>query len=421
MILLSHPTGNTFVRALLVALEQADILDSFHTSIAVEKSDWYIDILPQPFQKELLRRTYSIPISKVSTYPLRELVRLAASKLGARFLTSHETGWVCVDAVYRDLDRQVAQDLVRKSSEFLSGVYCYEDAALQTFQAAERLGLKCFYDLPIAYWQTSRQLLEAEAQRLPEWEPTLVGTQDSLAKLERKTHELELADVVICPSKFVYSSLPEAARQTKKCLIAEFGSPEIQVAKPKSKSASSPLRVLFAGSMSQRKGLADLFAAMKLLKRSDVELVVMGTPLMPMEFYRSQLQDFIYEPTRPHQAVLELMQSCDVLVLPSIVEGRALVQQEAMSSGLPLIVTANAGGEDLIEEGKTGFLVPIRDPEAIAEKISWMADHRDDVTQMGEFAQQKAQEKTWQRYSQVILEAIQSEEGADSTNAIEGT
>lgn len=420
MILLSHPTGNTFVRALLVALEQADILDSFHTSIAVEKSDWYIDILPQPFQKELLRRTYSIPISKVSTYPLRELVRLAASKLHIQLLTTHETGWASVDAVYRNLDRQVAQDLAQRK-DFSTGVYCYEDAAFQTFQAARHLGLKCFYDLPIAYWQTSRQLLEAEAQRLPEWEPTLVGTQDSSAKLERKTQELELADVVICPSKFVYTSLPEIVRQARKCVIAEFGSPEISAVKQHPRSPRSPLRVLFAGSMSQRKGLADLFAAMKLLKRSDVELVVMGTPLMPLEFYRSHFPDFIYQPTRPHQAVLELMQSCDVLVLPSIVEGRALVQQEAMSSGLPLIVTANAGGEDLIEEGKTGFLVPIRDPEAIAENLSWMADHRDEVDQMGKLAQQKAQEKTWQRYGQVILEAIQSEEGADSTNAIEGT
>lgn len=421
MILLSHPTGNTFVRALLVALEQADILDSFHTSIAVEKSDWYIDILPQPFQKELLRRTYSVPVSKVSTYPLREFVRLAASKLGARFLTTHESGWASVDAVYRDLDRQVAKDLVRKFSESLSSVYCYEDAALHTFQAAKRLGLKRFYDLPIAYWQTSRQLLEAEAQRLPEWEPTLVGTQDSSAKLERKTQELELADVVICPSNFVYSSLPEIVRQAKKCVIAEFGSPEISAVKQHPRNPRSPLRVLFAGSMSQRKGLADLFAAMKLLKRSDVELVVMGTPLMPLEFYRSHFPDFIYEPTRPHQQVLELMHSCDVLVLPSIVEGRALVQQEAMSCGLPLIVTANAGGEDLIEAGKTGFLVPIRSPAAIAENLSWMADHRDEVDQMGKLAQQKAQEKTWQRYGQVILEAIQSEEGADSTNAIEGT
>ena len=50
------------------------------------------------------------------------------------------------------------------------------------------------------------------------------------------------------------------------------------------------------------------------------------------------------------------MKEHDALVLPSIVEGRALVQQEALSCGLPIIVTPNTGGEDLIEEGTTGYL-----------------------------------------------------------------
>src|SRR3989442_15995027 len=111
---------------------------------------------------------------------------------------------------------------------------------------------------------------------------------------------------------------------------------------------------------------------MKLVKPSDAELVVMGSLILPMQFYRNQCEHFIYEPPRPHPEVLRLMRTCDVLVLPSIVEGRALVQQEAMACGLPVIATKNAGGDDLIEEGRTGFLVPIRSPETIAEKINWL-------------------------------------------------
>ena len=52
------------------------------------------------------------------------------------------------------------------------------------------------------------------------------------------------------------------------------------------------------------------------------------------------------------------MQQHDALVLPSIVEGRALVQQEFLSCGLPIIVTPNSGGEDLVEEGKPDTLFP---------------------------------------------------------------
>src|SRR5437870_247692 len=90
----------------------------------------------------------------------------------------------------------------------------------------------------------------------------------------------------------------------------------------------------------------------------------------------------------------------------SIVEGRALVQQEAMACGLPLIVTANAGGADLIDEGKTGFLVPIRTPERLAEKIDWLADHKPEAREMGNRAREKAIGITWDRYRARILDVI---------------
>jgi glycosyltransferase involved in cell wall biosynthesis len=166
------------------------------------------------------------------------------------------------------------------------------------------------------------------------------------------------------------------------------------------------LRLLFAGALTQRKGLADLFAAMKLVRSSQVELIVMGSPILPMSFYRNAFADFVYESPRPHPAVLRLMRTCDVLVLPSIVEGRALVQQEAMACGLPLIATRNAGGEDLIIEGKTGFLVPAGAPEAIAEKIDWFLEKRGQLPGMSSAARAKAAELTWSAYGDLILHAI---------------
>jgi glycosyltransferase involved in cell wall biosynthesis len=234
----------------------------------------------------------------------------------------------------------------------------------------------------------------------------LGGTRDSAAKLARKAEELEAAEVVICPSLFVANSLPERARATKKIVLAPFGSSPLGPAKEVPPSAGKKLRVLFAGSMAQRKGLADLFAAMRSLKRNDVELVVLGSPQVPMEFYRREYHGFIYEPGRSHARVLELMRTCDVFCLPSIVEGRALVMQEAMSQGLPLIITPNTGGEDLIEEKTTGFLVPIRRPDVIAERITWFADHRSVLLSMARSAQAKAAGLTWERYGQTIAKAV---------------
>jgi glycosyltransferase involved in cell wall biosynthesis len=166
------------------------------------------------------------------------------------------------------------------------------------------------------------------------------------------------------------------------------------------------LRVLFVGALTQRKGLADLFAAMKMIDSAAVELVVMGSTLRSLSWYRDQFPDFTYEPPRPHREVLRLMHSCDIFVLPSIVEGRALAQQEAMACGLPLIATRNAGADDLIGEGVTGFLVPIRSPEAIAEKINWCAANRSLISGMGIAAKQRAGELSWRAYGETIVSAI---------------
>jgi glycosyltransferase involved in cell wall biosynthesis len=401
-VLFSHPTGNANVRAALMGLYEAGILGEFHTTIASYPGNVW-----NYLGKEFGRRTFDARLRPLTVqYPARELGRMLAGRLKLNKLVRHETGVFCIDAVFQAQDRMVARRL-RKFSKTYSGVYAYEDGALETLTAARELNLRCVYDLPIAYWQTLRQLLAEEVERLPGWKITLGGgVSDSEAKLNRKTKELELAEVVICPSQFVARSLPESARIQKKIIVAPFGSPSVSSGNKDIPAPGKKLRVLFAGSMSQRKGLGDLFAAMRLLNRGDVELVVMGTLQAPMEFYRNEFSGFIHEPNRPHAEVLNLMRSCDVFCLPSIVEGRALVMQEAMSQGLPLIITPNTGGEDLIEEGVTGFLVPIRRADQIAEKISWFADNRAALPEMSRAAQIKAGQLTWEMYGKTIAGAV---------------
>jgi glycosyltransferase involved in cell wall biosynthesis len=379
MITVSHPQVNQYVRALLVALADKDALYEFHTTLS------------------LGRRSFGIAgvRSKVRQFPYREGARLLAQRLGQEWLTRHGSGLLCSDAVAREFDRHVA-----KRVRHGSAVYCYEDAALETFRAAQRVGMRRFYELPIMYWETARALLREEALRYPEWEPTLQATADSSVKLERKTMELDLADAVVCPSQQVQRSLPPGIVS----IVAEYGCPPI-VANHIVKN-NSRLRVLFVGTMTQRKGLADLFTAMRRLDRPDVELIVLGAPVLPLQFYFGEYSEFKYEPTRPFQAVRELMCTCDVLVLPSIVEGRAMVQMEALSCGLPIVVTPNAGAEDLVEPGRTGFLVPVRAPEALAERINWIADHKDWIQDMRPTIVEKARQSNWQLYAAKVLSIV---------------
>lgn len=401
-VVLAHPSGNRFFRELAAAVQRAGRLAELCTAIDWRGGGLADAVLPQGVRAELERRSFSRELGvPVATHPWREVGRLVSARLGWRGPLRHETGSFSVDAVYREFDAWVARRLSRVAGAGVA--YAYEDAAEATLTAAGLLGWQRVYDLPIAYWETSRRLLEEEAERWPAWEPTLVGTRDSVEKQARKTRELAQADIVVCPSRFVAASVP--ASSGRRVVLAPFGSPPIGPRRAAS-DPRKPLRVLFAGSMSQRKGLADLFAAMRLLKRSDIELVVFGSPVAGMEFYRRELPDFTYEAPRPHAQVLELMGTCDVLCLPSIVEGRALVVQEAMSRGLPVVITANTGADDAVVEGEGGFVVPLRAPAAIAEKLAWLADHREAATAAGVAAQRSAARFTWNDYGAKIVSAL---------------
>jgi glycosyltransferase involved in cell wall biosynthesis len=409
-IVVSHPTGNRNVRGVISGLLKKDMLAEFNTTLATNPDASWLRLLPARIRQEFLRRTFPIDGRLINTHPGRELARMILPKIGLSNMVEHESGWASVDSVYQDFDKTVAKrlsKLVEKNK--ISAVYGYEDGALATFTAAKELGLKCIYDLPIAYWETGRKLMKEEAERLPQWAPTLGGgIMDSEQKLERKTLELELADVVVGPGDFVIDSIPAWALK-KKLIMSPFGSPvsfngneDIK----KTDNTGRPLRVLFAGSLGQRKGLGDLFEAIRLLNSKDIELVIMGSLLAPMDFYRNELSEFTFEAGRPHHEVLQLMRSCDIFCLPSIVEGRALVMQEAMSQGLPLIITPNTGGEDLIKEGETGFLVPIRSPHIIAEKLEWFLQNRDKIKEMSSLAKKHANNYTWEDYSNKIVNEV---------------
>lgn len=390
-IILSHPTGNANVRQVLQALDDEIRLHRFVTSLGWSQTTLESLPLPRKLQRVLGRRSYRTLTSKIKCYPCRELLR----QLGVTI-----NGFSDISSVYQYLDQHVAASLTEAMQ--VQAVYCYEDGALATFRRARELGIRCIYDLPIAYWKTSRRILEEEAERLPDWKHTLGSIDDSMQKCARKDEELTLADCVICPSQFVADSIPQEISACKPVHITPFGSPLIDATKPC--QPNRRLKVLFAGSMSQRKGLADLMSAMRLLDSSVFELHVMGSLIAPMDFYQKQCPCFFYHNTRPHTAVLELMRTCDIFVLPSLVEGRALVQQEALACGLPIIVTANAGAEDLVSDGKAGFLVPIRSPKAIAEKLQCLADDRDLLAAMSKAAIDKAATITWESYRRQISE-----------------
>jgi glycosyltransferase involved in cell wall biosynthesis len=402
MILLTHPVGCTMVRQSIQGLFENKMLKLYVTTLGwSSKSFLFKSLFFKSLKKSLKRRAYNLPPAYLCTDPTYECFRLFAQRIPFYNLMQHAKKSFNIDTVCMKHDRFSAR-MVKKHASELKAVYAYEDCALNTFLTAKSLGLKCIYELPIAYWKVSHQILKEEAERLPAWKATLIGNKDSAEKLQRKTQELELADHILCPSEFVYNTLPKEFAQ--KCTIIPYGAPTIIEQKCR---MPGKLRFLFAGELSQRKGLADLFEAIKLLKvKNAAEWVVFGSLLQPLDFYRKQFQDFKYEPPRANQALLELMLECDVLVLPSLVEGRAIVQLEALACGLPLIITPNTGGTDLVQEAVTGFVVPIRSPAAIAEKLEWFIDNQHLLPFMSLACRKKAQQVSWKAFRNQLVTCL---------------
>ena len=402
-LIVSHPTGNTFVRALVNYAAKQELISAFYTTINWSTDNPINNLLPNKYLQELSRRSYGLDQSMIRLRPFREFWRLFSGRFNIPCFKAFVEDWASLDSVYKDLDSHVAK---RLSLESPSHVHCYEDGALETFKTAKELGTFCSYELPIAHWKKMHKLLRQEAIKRPEWSKTLLIAEDSPEKLQRKDLEMDLADLVIVPSEFVRDSLPQNILNTKRIVVSPFGSPDCVSSAHVNKPYPSPVRFLFVGSMGQRKGLADGLDAFSRAKRSDIELIILGSPMCPMDFYRNQYSNFIYEKPRAHTEVLKLMKSCHVLILPSIVEGRALVQQEAMSQQMALLVTPNAGGEDLIIEDVTGRLVSPSCPDMLLDAIYKFADNPKRTYEMGIEALEYSRNYTWEKYSSKITKAI---------------
>lgn len=408
MILFAHPTGNTNVRHAALALHRANLLGEFWTCLNYRDRSVLNRLLPRPLVRQLRRRSNPQELQPyLHTFPFRELMRLIAPRAGLNELVRHETGVFSVDSVYQSLDRHVSRRLADSKFE---AVYAYEDGAEYAFRAAAKLGRMAFYDLPIGYWRAAREILTEEAALQPAWASTLSGNRDSQLKADRKDAELALADVVFVASSFTHRTLEYAPAFKAPVVVTPYGAPAIPsvLPTPAPRPPGEALRVLFVGSLGQRKGLSYLFDACRELKGA-VQLTVIGTrPAAECAVLSRELAAVRWIESCPHSQVLAEMSAHDVFVFPSLFEGFGLVLLEAMAMGLPVITTAHTAGPDLIDEGREGFIVPIRNARAIAEKLALLHSDRDLRDAMSQHARLRAAEFTWDDYGAKLSACIQT-------------
>lgn len=408
MLVFSHPTGNANVRAAVKGFADAQLLTAFYTSLAAFPGNM-LDRLGalSPFS-EIRRRNFDPALQLLThQWPLLEGIRLAATRMKLNKLTAHEKGLFCTDAVYRNLDKRVASRLMEASHKGAAAVYAYDDGAFHSFRRAKQLGLQCFYDLPTGHWRALRRLLEVERERWPQWATTITGLQDSEAKLERKDEELRLADRIFVASRFTANTLKDYPGRLAPVEVIPYGYPPVNDKRDyASRRWRRPLKLLFVGTLSQQKGVANLLAAVESLGRH-VSLTLVGHKAHHhCAALNTALAKHNWIPSLPHAEILKLMAAHDVLVFPTLFDGFGLVMTEAMSQGTPVIASERCAGPDLITPGHDGWLMQAGATDSLRAVLEDLLHHPEKLIDAGRNARDTASRRPWPVYSQELVSAV---------------
>jgi alpha-maltose-1-phosphate synthase len=191
----------------------------------------------------------------------------------------------------------------------------------------------------------------------------------------REEAEYAQADAISVPSEFARRTFVEMGVPAEKVWKIPYGVRLDRFRKTGEPPAES-FDVLFSGTVSLRKGVPYLLDAFAKFKHPKKRLRLVGPvePTMGSLLGRFDLTNVELLGRLPQEQLAQWMSRSHVMVLPSIEEGLALVQGQALACGCPLISSVNSGGEDLFSDGVEGFLVPIRSADAIAEGLQRVAD-----------------------------------------------
>ena len=404
MIAVIHPTGNANLRGVLAGLHGRSMLSGFYTTLGVSLGAPWLRCLPGPVRRQILRRSYDLPTELIHTRPITEIRRLVSGRFSNIGFTRRHRN--LIDQVYFDLDRHLARLIAcGRTPEGARAVYGYEDGCRDSFRAARKVGWSTFYELPIGYWRAGRRIAEEEAELQPQWATTWQALDEPPDKLARKDEELALADRVFAASSFTRETLKEAPSNLKTVEIIPYGAPACRSMGPITRKPGEPLRALFVGGLSQRKGLSYLFSAVESLGGS-VRLTLIGRKPAGCKILDEHLARHKWIASLPHEQLIDEMGRHDVLVFPSLFEGFGLVILEAMSQGLPVITTAHTAGPDILTEGSDGFVVPIRSAEGIAGKLSLLYEDPDLLEAMKVQAVATARQWTWEKYQDRVATAL---------------
>jgi glycosyltransferase involved in cell wall biosynthesis len=255
-------------------------------------------------------------------------------------------------------------------------------------------------DLIHAHWMIPAGLIAAISKRGRPVVVTSHGGDVDLAsrsKLMRMVAGwvIDRVDLCLGVSEAIVQSLAELRPGSAICRFQPLGvdGPDRQTSAPCEAAATwglgeGELHVVFVGSLIDRKQPGLLVDAVADLRSHDISVVAAFVGDGPL---RRELEtavssaglDVTFAGDTPPVQVAAWLRNADVLVLPSLSEGRPVVIMEAMAAALPVVATDIPGVRELVEDSKTGFLIPPGSSGALASALRMLDDDRDLAAELG--------------------------------------
>ncbi len=294
---------------------------------------------------------------------------------------------------------------------------------------ANELGISSITELATAHVTAAQKILGEEQRLLPHWADSIDNLVFPSFYEKRLKEEPHIAHMIISASDFTTQTLLDDKISKEKIIKLPLGfdldyiTPKEHLQTQSNTSSSSlkskienhqstfknrPIRLLYCGTVTQRKGIFYLLEAIKFFKKAEVELHIIGGIQGSGEAFQKYKNHFVYHPPVSQYEMFSLYKEYDALILPSIFEGFGLVIVEAMAAGLPVIATSHTMGPDVIEEGKNGYLIPIRDINSIKKSIGKMINlSEEEYNKMSVYARESVLKFTWAEYQNRLKNIIE--------------
>jgi glycosyltransferase involved in cell wall biosynthesis len=289
-------------------------------------------------------------------------------------------GWLLYQQA-RDFGEWAAKRLIKEQPDIFDAL---DGGGLEAGRMLRDRGSVWICNRGAAHVVTQKLLLEEEHRR---WGIPIPRHYFGSDHMDRSLAEYGGADAIMTPSRFVARSFVEQGLPPEKVYVCPYGV-DLSMFSPQPK-LDKKFRVIFAGTQSIQKGVGYLLDGLRpLVQGRGVEIWFVGQIASDaQEIMRRNASILVHKGVQPRSQLASLYSQASVLVLPSVQDGFGLVMAQAMACGVPVIATRNTGAEDLFTaDGVEGFIVPIRNPLVLRQKVEWMLDNPELRDRMAEAA-----------------------------------